>query len=394
MQKPVATAGGFTCRCGQPVFFRNSRCLACGRDLGYEPHRRRVIALEPADLNAPDNGSTLWREAGVVRGSRWRRCVNLLTPSGCNWLISEDSLRDPRGSPVRGQCAACRLTRTLPALSLPENVVWWQRFADAQRQLVATLIALQLPVQSWHDDPQQGLGFDLLRSSPGGLPVVTGHAQGIITIDIEEADDATRERRRQSLHEPYRTLLGHLRHESGHYYWMRLVQHDAARLEAFRTRFGDERADYTAALRAYYQRGAPADWALRFVSAYASAHPWEDWAETWAHFLHLVDTVDTARRFGLNGERVELSYERFDAAQLADGHEAEAVSFAALLGEWMELTGVLNELSRSMGLPDFYPFVLSLEAARKLFFVHRLVQSAGMARAAEAARTPLQETAR
>ena len=365
--EPV-TPRAFSCRCGRPIFFRNSRCLACQRALGYDAPRRRLYAIEPV----PDE-SGLWQESGADDGPRWRRCVNLDTASGCNWLIDASTPPDPEDAPVRGQCIACRLTRTLPDLSVADNATHWQRIALAQRRLVSTLVGLELPVQSWYDDPEHGLAFDLLRALPGVPQVTTGHANGVITIDIEEADDATREQRRQALHEPYRTLLGHLRHESGHYYWMRLVEHGPW-LEPFRERFGDERADYAAALKAHYEQGAPADWGTRFVSSYASAHPWEDWAETWAHYLHLVDTLDTARSFGLHGERVELTYERFDARLLADaGDDTSAQGFVALLGDWMELTGVLNELSRSMGLPDFYPFVLSYDAVRKLHFVHRVV---------------------
>jgi len=354
------------------VFFRNSRCLACERALGYDAQRRRLHAIEP--VKGEDG---LWQEAEVPGGPRWRRCANLDTASGCNWLIDAGAPPDPEDAPVRGQCIACRLTRTLPDLSLADNAAHWQSIAMAQRRLVSTLIGLGLPVRSWYDDPEQGLAFDLLRTAPGGPGVTTGHEDGVITIDIEEADDPTREQRRRALHEPYRTLLGHLRHESGHYYWSRLIEHGRW-LAPFRERFGDERADYAAALKTHYEQGAPADWGARFVSAYASAHPWEDWAETWAHYLHMVDTLDTARSFGLHGERVELNYERFDARLLAEaGDDAGAAAFVALLGDWMELTGVMNELSRSMGLPDFYPFVLSYEAARKLHFVHRVVNDEG-----------------
>jgi hypothetical protein len=262
----------------------------------------------------------------------------------------------------------------VPDLSQPENRRYLLLIAQAQRLLVAALIGLGLPVEPRRDgEAAPGLTFDVLRSPPGGPPVITGHADGVITLDAEEADDATRERRRHELHEPYRTLLGHLRHESGHYYWQRLVA-GGSWLEPFRALFGDEREDYAAALRRHYEGGAPADWRSRFVSAYASSHPWEDWAETWAHYLHLRDTLDTARSFGLDGETVELSYERFGPEALeAAPDDPHAQAFLDLTNAWMELTGVLNELSRSMGVADFYPFVLSAPALRKLYFVHRVV---------------------
>lgn len=353
----------FECVCGRPVFFRNSECLVCHTPLGYDPERRRLLPLEAIP------GTDLWKEARPRRPRRYRRCANLDTASGCNWLVDP---ADP-GALDPPQCRACRLTRTLPDLSLPENGERWARIATAQRRLVSQLIGLGLPVKSrLSEDPERGLAFDLLQSPPAGPAVITGHADGVVTIDVEEADDPTREHRRTALGEPYRTLLGHLRHEVGHYYWQRLVD-GAPWHEPFRCLFGDEREDYAAALKRHYEQGAPADWGARHVSAYASSHPWEDWAETWAHYLHMVDTLDTARSFGLDGESVELSYERFGNAALADSGDRNPGPFLAIVNGWMELTGVLNELSRSMGVADFYPFVLSPPALRKLHFVHRVV---------------------
>lgn len=359
---PPVTPRAYRCRCGRPVFFRNSECLACHTPLGYAPERRALLPLEP-DARRPG----WWHAVGRVR-ARWQRCANLETAAGCNWLVAE---RDTHaGTPPL--CRCCRLTRTLPDLTLPDNGLFWNRIELAKRRLVSTLIGLGLPVVGQAEDPEHGLVFDLLRAPPGGPAVVTGHADGVITLDVEEADDASREQRRSSLGEAYRTLLGHLRHESGHYYWQRLVE-PTPWLGPWREVFGDERADYTAALAAHYANGAPADWGQRFVSAYASSHPWEDWAETWAHYLHLSDTLDTARSFGLDGERVELRYERFGPDTLGDD-DPQGAEFLQLINGWMELTGVLNELSRSMGVPDFYPFVLSVAAVRKLHLVHRVVQ--------------------
>lgn len=363
---PPVTPRAFSCRCGRPVFFPNSRCLACGTPLGYAPERRMLLPLEPVPRT-----EGLWRQAGGPRGGlRWTRCTNLDSAAACNWLVAEG---DGGGA---GLCRCCRLTRTLPDLSLAANAAGWQRFELAKRRLVSSLLGLALPLRSKTEDPR-GLAFDLLRAPDGGPPVVTGHADGVITIDVAEADDAEREARRGALAEPYRTLLGHLRHETGHYFWQRLVERSGW-LEPWRAAFGDERQDYAAALERHYREGAPADWRERFVSSYASSHPWEDWAETWAHYLHLVDTLDTARSFGLDGERVELNYERFAPEVLqGQGDAAEGERFLQLVNGWMELTGVLNELSRSMGVPDFYPFVLSAPAVRKLHFVHRVVGAAG-----------------
>ncbi|MDQ2778969.1 MAG: putative zinc-binding metallopeptidase [Pseudomonadota bacterium] len=274
----------------------------------------------------------------------------------------------------------------MPDLSIAGNGVYWQRVELAKRRIVSSLIGLGLPVLSRvAEDPARGLVFDLLRAGPTTPAIITGHADGVITIDVEEADDSWREQRRSALGEPYRTLIGHLRHETGHYYWQRLVAADGW-IDAWRTVFGDERIDYGTALAAHYSYGAPADWGQRFVSAYASSHPWEDWAETWAHYLHLVDTLDTARSFAVDGANVELSYERFGPDVLSEGgasaDSGDASDFLELINSWMELTGVLNELSRSMGLADFYPFVLSRPAVRKLYLVHRVIQAAASERAA------------
>jgi hypothetical protein len=377
------TPRAFRCRCGRPIFFRNSECLACHTPLGYDAARRQLLPLERAEApSATANGPTQWHAAGGGagrgKGRTYLRCPNLDTPAGCNWLVDPADTHaalQPGHAPL---CRCCRLTRTLPDLGVPEHQTWWLRIAQAQRRLVSTLIGLGLPVKAkTSEDPARGLVFDVLRSLPGEPPVMTGHADGVITLDAEEADDARREQRRTDLHEPYRTLLGHLRHETGHYYWQRLVDgpddEPSAWLEAFRELFGDERQDYAAALQSYYQNGAPADWRDRHVSAYASSHPWEDWAETWAHYLHMRDTLDTARSFGVDGETVELNYERFKPDALGTWADDGATAFLALVNGWMELTGVLNELSRSMGVPDFYPFVLSKPALCKLYLVHRVI---------------------
>jgi hypothetical protein len=127
---------------------------------------------------------------------------------------------------------------------------------------------------------------------------MTGHENGIITIALTEADDIERERRRHDMGEPYRTLLGHFRHEIGHHFWDLLVR-DGGRLSECRALFGDDSQDYATALRSHYQGSAPADWQQRYVSAYAASHPWEDFAETWAHYLHIIDTLEMAGHFGI-----------------------------------------------------------------------------------------------
>ena len=352
------------CSCGQPIFFRNSQCLACQAPLGYEPERGQVVTLAATEQEA------VWKIDGQVDGQRFRRCANLHTAAGCNWLLpAEDD------EPL---CRACRLNRTIPDLSVTGNDLRWSRFETAKRRLVAQLLSLDLPLLSKQDDEEKGLAFDFLGPDAEGKQPMTGHANGLITLNIAEADDAERERIRIQLHEPYRTLLGHFRHEVGHYYWDRLIA-ESPWLEDFRRLFGDERADYSAALKRHYDEGAPADWQSAFVSAYATMHPWEDWAETWAHYLHMMDTLDTALSFGMRAGDVELDFHPFTHDALYDANDVHAGEFLQFVNAWIELAAMLNELARSMGQKDLYPFVLPAPVITKLHFIHRVVQSAAPA---------------
>jgi hypothetical protein len=343
----------FHCHCGNRLYFENTSCLACGRRTGFLPRLGELVALEPS-------GGDGWR---VLRpdydGGPVRLCENFAHSHVCNWLLTADESGH--------YCQACRLNRAIPDLSEPGYHRYWRRIEAAKRRLVYTLNALGLPVPSKQDDPDKGLGFAFLADPKptlefsdqleGNQRVMTGHASGLITINIAEADDVERERMRKSMRERYRTLLGHFRHEIGHYYWLLLVQ-DSAELGPFRHLFGDERADYQQALRTYYDEGPRADWSEHCVSAYASSHPWEDWAESFAHYLHMVDTLEAARHLGY----------------LAEPDPAPGGEFAALVAQWVELTIGMNELNRSMGLRDAYPFVLSPKARDKLAFVHDVVQ--------------------
>jgi hypothetical protein len=281
----------------------------------------------------------------------------------CNWGLPAD---DPHAL-----CESCRLTRVIPDLGVPGNKEAWYKLEVAKRRLVYTLLKLGCPVRNQTDDPERGLAFEFLADTPdpNDAPVLTGHANGVITLNIAEADDAERERRRIQLHEPYRTLLGHFRHESGHYYWDRLIA-GTPQLDPFRGRFGDERADYAAALKAHYDNGPPTDWRDRFVSAYAAAHPWEDWAETWAHYLHMIDTLETAADCGLSLRPSRKDEPTLKAVVPPDSPRA---SFDRLIDAWFPLTYALNNLNRGLGLPDGYPFVLSAPAVDKLRFVHEVV---------------------
>lgn len=358
--EPAGRKTSFSCRCGRPVYFRNSLCLGCKAPLGYEPESQQVCSLHPG----PEPNT--WQLDVAADTMLWKRCANFDSPSGCNWLVRADD--------VEPLCRSCRLNQTIPDLDDPENSLWWRKIENAKRRLVSQLLSLGLPVVSKvSEDPERGVMFDFLRSPNEGPRVLTGHANGLITLNVEEADDSIREKIRQEMREPYRTLLGHLRHEIGHYYWDRLV-FGTPWLDKFRELFGDEQEDYAAALKRNYDQGPPADWADQHISSYASVHPWEDWAETWAHYLHVVDSLDTALRFGLRGEDVEQAVEPFTVDDLYDPTAPDAKRVILLLNSWVQLTTVLNELARSMGQHDFYPFVMSRPVVRKMHFIQMIVK--------------------
>ena len=352
----------FECQnCSQWLTFENSHCERCGYVLGYEPGRESLIAL------VPELGHH-WQALSET-GELFKFCANSAYQA-CNWLVPADDLGL--------LCQACGLNRTIPRLEEPNHILFWRRLEMAKHRLVYGLKHLHLHVLNKHDDPEKGIAFEFLSAadmpSAGASGVVTGHANGVITIDLSEADHVKRERQRRDMSEPYRTLLGHFRHEIGHYYWERLVS-DQARHESFRAVFGDERQNYTNALAIHYEQGPPSDWSERHVSSYAAMHPWEDFAETWAHYMHIVDTLETAEAYDL---RVRKGPRRQDKPG-TEVHEASIGqnrgSFDAMIDAWLPMTYAVNSLNRSMGQPDLYPFVLSQPAIRKMRFLHELIQA-------------------
>ena len=282
----------------------------------------------------------------------------------CNWLVPT-----PGESPY---CRACALNRTIPNLSRPAYVARWHALENAKHRLVYELLEMGLPLLSKAEDANRGLQFDFVADE-GSAKVLTGHANGLITINIAEADDIERELARRAMDELYRTVLGHFRHEVGHYYWDRLIA-DSAHLPEYRRLFGDERADYGQALQRHYDQGPPADWPARYISAYATSHPWEDWAETWAHYLHLLDTLQTAHAFGLRVAPAVAPAAARLTATIQDPYRQP--DFGALLAMWLPLTFAMNSLNRSMGLRDSYPFVIRPAVQEKLAFIHVVCQQA------------------
>ena len=360
----------FTCVCGQLIFFDNTTCVACHRELGFLPDRLVLNALE-----TDPSGSFVGSGEGGSRSTRYRKCQNYEERSVCNWMIPEQEQNQVF-------CLSCRLNEVIPDLSSEENRSLWAMAERTKRRLIYTLLKLNLPLSAKSVDFANGVAFRFLsdiHNQDGTLTkVLTGHDVGTITLNIAEADDAFREKVRMEMKEPYRTLLGHFRHEIGHYYWDRLIR-DGKYLESFRGLFGDERADYGTALQAYYANGAAADWRANYVSAYATAHPWEDWAETWAHFLHMHDALEVADDFGLRGKSPR-------GASFLQSAEQKGLrkrdKFGKTIQTWIELTIALNAINRSMGLQDVYPFVLSPRAIDKLRFVSEVVSACGTQSAA------------
>jgi hypothetical protein len=363
----------FRCdHCGHPLFFENVQCLQCGSALAFLPDRLALCAIEPVPGEA---GS--WRRKPRRRGGesrRYRLCRNHTERQACNFAVPAE---DP--SPL---CVSCRQTRILPDLSVPQNHERWYRIELAKRRLFYTLAKLRLVSVTPPQGERDGPVFEFLADLPG-QPILTGHCEGVITLNVAEADDDERVRRRLALHEPYRTLLGHLRHESGHYYWDRLIL-QGGRIDAFREMFGDERADYGQALDAHYASGgAPANWQDQHVSAYATSHPWEDWAETWAHYLHMVDLLETAASYSTR--LVVPGDDAGEAEEVANPFESDNMrDFDQLVEQWVPLTLLLNSLNRSLGQDDAYPFALTSGALRKLRFVHDVIHAPAAAAPADA----------
>jgi hypothetical protein len=348
----------FQCQnCGQPLYFENTRCERCGLALGYLPERETITALKQ-ESDVAELTQKVWR--ALADQKTYRYCANAAY-NVCNWLVSTKR--------PDAYCLACRHNRIIPDLSFADNLEKWRALELAKHRLFYTLIQLRLPIETRWENPA-GLAFKFLADvESSDTAVMTGHADGVITINIAEADDAERERRRQKMGELYRTPLGHFRHEIGHYYWDRLIA-NSPNLENFRRVFGDERRDYDAALKNYYANGPAPNWSEHFISAYASAHPWEDFAETWAHYFHMIDTLETAHVAGL-AVSPKLPH---SPGAVFDFHPSEA-GMDQLLEAWIALTFAVNSINRSMGLHDLYPFVLGPSVVAKLTFVQQRIRA-------------------
>jgi hypothetical protein len=348
----------FACgTCRSLVFFENSICITCGSPLGFHRPSAQLVVLSQSG-----NGESYLDEAG----RSYRPCANH-TIAQCNWLADDTG--------VDGLCDCCQLTRTRPADNDAPAMTAFGRTEAAKRRLLFELDYLGLATTPRQQDPQHGLAFDLLSSAPGR--VTTGHDSGVITIDLAEGDDAHREALRVRLAEPYRTLLGHLRHEIGHWYWDVLID-SSAYYDRFHDLFGDERLDYAAALATHYEKPPTEDWEQSYVSHYAAAHPWEDWAESFAHYLHIRDTLQTSAAWGVSVGGPDLELSVAVNAQLSAQPTENVDEFGSLIDTWLPLTYALNAVNRSMGKDDLYPFVLAPTVVDKLRYVHEVVTATAM----------------
>jgi len=339
----------FTCGCGARLFFDSVQCAQCGRAVGFDPKGAIMRALEP-------DGAGGWVAAEDARQAL-AYCANGVQYGICNWVL------DPGDG--EAFCPSCRLNETIPNLATPGNPERWSTLEQAKRRLLYSLQRLGLEWTATANLPMLGFRFlEDQRTNPAVTEqhVFTGYGKGLITINVAEADGVMRERTREAMNEAYRTVLGHMRHESGHYFWERLVRDEPPTLSAFRDLFGDDGIDYGEALARYHAQGPVPDWQGQYISTYAQSHPLEDFAESWAHYLHMVDTLETAHANGMAPER-------------PDPGDRSAHGFDRWVAEWLALSVALNELNRSMGLPDAYPFVLSTGVIAKLRFVSDLVSS-------------------
>lgn len=340
----------FQCgNCDFPLFFENTVCENCGHLCGYLEEGRLMLTFDPSSSNLiPDR-----------KNKAFKYCKNKAY-NVCNWVLEKHDTSD--------YCKACKLNRTIPNLSDEENFKKWKELEVAKHRLIYQLqkIGLVLKSKTHHDD---GLAFDFIEKEENSA-IMTGHANGIITILLREADPVHREYMKKKLLEPYRTLIGHLRHETGHYFWEKIISKHKDNLKDFREIFGDERLNYTEALQTYYKEGPSPNWQTSFISKYATSHPWEDWAETWAHYLHIMDMVETAHFFGLNikqrqNSKAQKNDKTFDPYTVND--------FETIIQTGIPLSFAVNSFNRAMGMNDVYPFIINKGVIKKMNYIHNLL---------------------
>lgn len=355
--------------------------MACERDVGLDDNFNKVEAYDFDEKSGKYFKSK-------DRKTPYQKCDNNEKYKACNGMVNLKTF-----VPVEGKdevlCFACRFNETIPDLSVEEHIPLWKKMEIAKRRALYTLKALSLPTRNILQDPEGGLSFDFttdrdvkdhfVSKLSGYDPVFTGHDCGHITINLAEADEVARSHTKHAMREHYRTLLGHFRHELGHYYFDVLIADSPKKRALCKKYFGDDELDYQEALKKHYKDGAPENWRDNFISEYATMHPYEDWAETWAHYMHIMDTLETAKNFSITGSIAGSAEEGEAVGDLKLPQGAyffwTQTSIETILDAWMEFAIILNSLNRSMGMNDAYPFVLTKPVRTKLSFIHHAIHN-------------------
>jgi len=386
----------FRCSCADKplLFFENISCSKCERMTGFDAESLDMKTFEQANPGTKDR--PVW-ECGD--GRYYLQCDNWTTHNACNWMVQleqtnlQDALLQINSTQLH-LCRSCNLNSMVPDLNVVENITLWGKLESAKRRCLYTLLSLELPFDRQSQlasSVTPNLAFKFLAAASDSNqdsikdsePVITGHKNGVITIDLAEADDVERTRMQLSMNEDYRTLLGHFRHETGHYYWDVFQSKLSGFSQRFRSLFGDERENYLNALNRHHSTGPKPQWREQYISSYATAHPWEDWAESWAHYLHVIDTLQTRYEYDESklgdqaGKAVSASSAdaRVFSLPLPDNKDMlPGRDFSTIMGHWNNTAVLLNSLNRSMGLPDPYPFVTSEVVYNKLLFIDNTLQ--------------------
>jgi hypothetical protein len=373
----------FQCNCtDQPtLFFESNHCIACGRTVGLDDEFNLV---EPYD--ADEETGQFYKAAQPE--IRYQKCDNNDQFKACTGMVNVNTF-----VPVAGKdevlCFACRFNETIPDLTIVEHIPLWKKMEAAKRRALYTINALPLSLHNISQDSESGLSFDFttdrnvkdhfVSKLTHQEAVFTGHDCGHITINLAEADDVARSSTKMAMGEHYRTLLGHFRHELGHYYFDQLIAKFPEKHALCKQYFGDDELDYQEAMDQHYEQGPPADWHETFISEYATMHPYEDWAETWAHYMHIIDTLETAQNFSITGSTSGNAADNEEVSQLQLPQDQYFFSgqteIASILDAWVDFSVILNSLNRSMGLDDAYPFVVTPSVRRKLSFIHHAVHN-------------------
>jgi hypothetical protein len=373
----------FKCSCKehQILFFESSLCVACDRVVGLDDKFDKV---EPYDLDV-DLG---YYFKATQLEIPYTKCDNHANYKTCNGMVNMNTF-EPIEDKNEVLCFACRFNETIPDLSIVEHIPLWKKMEIAKRRALYTLKALSLPLHNIKEDPDGGLSFDFttdrdvndhfVSQLKNQKTVFTGHDCGHITINLAEADEVARSHTKQAMGEHYRTLLGHFRHELGHYYFDKLIEGSPKKHALCKQYFGDDELDYQEAMKKHYKDGAPENWRSEFISEYATMHPYEDWAETWAHYMHIMDTLETAKNFSITGSTIGVDADTEEVGELKLPQDAyffsSQTSITSILDTWMDFSIILNSLNRSMGMNDAYPFVLTKPVRSKLSFIHHAIHN-------------------